>query len=167
MPSVSHTGESFTYQGSRIWFFGFASWTLDYSADLILIAFSISYGGEFYLRLCYFDLGPRCRLYPSSLQYLMRRRVIKSCASGSSALRFGPYSADLILFALSISRGGDRLPVTTHAFNHLIPWLCSLELGVPCSLFFLSSVSHVEETIYHLQPIHSILIHTYFMWKTF
>ena len=61
----------------------------------------------------------------------MRRRVIKSCASGSSVLLFGPYSADLILFALSISRGGDRLPVTTHAFNHLIPWLCSLELGVP------------------------------------
>lgn len=119
-------------KGSRIWFFGFVTWTLDYSADLILLAFSISYGGEFYLWLCYFDLGPRCRLYPSSLQYLMWRRVIKSCASGSSALLFAPYSADLILFALKISRGGDRLPATTHAFNHLILWLCSEELGVRC-----------------------------------
>ena len=129
---ASSSSSCFIYQSSRIWFFCFVTWTLGYSADFILLAFNISYGGEFYLRLCYFDLGPRCRLYPSSLQYLMWRRVIKSFASGSSDSLFGPYSADLTLFVLRILRGGDCLPATTHAFNHLILWLCSKKLGVPC-----------------------------------
>ena len=110
------------------------------------------------LRLCYLGLEVLYRPHPSCLQFLIRGRVLstalllrswttlqtlsfqpsvsyvvtKSCASGSSALLFGPYSTDLILFALRISRGGDRLPVTTHAFNHLIFWLSSEELGVPC-----------------------------------
>ena len=159
--SASHSGESFTYWGLCIWFFGYVIWVLKYFIDLILFAFSFSYGGEFYLRLWYFDLRPRCRLYPFSLQYLMWRRVTKGCTSGFSALLFGPYSADLIFFALKISRGGDCLPVTTHAFNHLILWLSSEELGVPCRPYPFCLQYFMRGEFYLLWLGHLILIHIF------
>ena len=55
LPSVSHVEESSTLSwfihpiGLRIWFFGYVTWTLEYFANFILLAFSISCGGEFYL----------------------------------------------------------------------------------------------------------------------
>ena len=45
LPSVSHAGESFTYQDIRIWFFGFVTSTLEYSAVLIFLP-SVSHVGE-------------------------------------------------------------------------------------------------------------------------
>ena len=84
LPSVSHAGESFTYQ----------VYVPDWFAHLIL-------------RLYYLDLRVFCEPLPSCLQYLMRGRVlpIKACTSDSSVTWTLEYAAVLILFALSISRG--------------------------------------------------------------
>ena len=84
--SAFHLGKSFTYQSLRIWFFGFNTWTLDYSADLILLAFSISCGGEFHLsrfthlilRLYHLNFRILYRPHPSCLQYLIRGRVLST-----------------------------------------------------------------------------------------
>ena len=51
LPSISHSEENFTYQDLRIWFWGYVTWTLDYSIDLILLVFSISCWREFYLSM--------------------------------------------------------------------------------------------------------------------
>ena len=81
--SASHLGESFTYQGLRIRFFGYVIWVLKYFIDLILLAFSILCGGELSrvahlalqlckldLRLlCKLDLGLLCKTHPSCSQY--------------------------------------------------------------------------------------------------
>ena len=155
LPSVSHAGESFTYQGLRIWFYGYVTWTLDYSADLILLAFSISCGGEFHLsrfthlilRLCYLDLGLLCRHHPSCLQYLMQGRVpsIKVYASNSSAMLLGPWSIlQTSSFLPSISHAGEILPIKVYPsdFSAMLlgPW-STLQISS-----FLPSVSHAGES---------------------
>ena len=109
LPTVSHTRESFTYQGLRIWLFGYITWTLDFSANFILLAFSISRGGEFYL---------------SSL------RTWLVCASDSSAILLGPKSIlRTSSFLSSVSHAGESF---TYQGLHI--WFFSyLDLGVRCS----------------------------------
>ena len=55
VPLVFYTGESFTYQGLQISFFGFAIWTLEYSA---VLAFNFSCWREYlFIASCAFNLA--------------------------------------------------------------------------------------------------------------
>ena len=113
--------------GLRIWFFGYVTWTLDYSASLILLAFSISCRGEFYLsRLAHLTL----LMHPIGLRIWFFGYVTWTLE----------YSANLILLAFSISCGGEfYLSRLAHLILRLLgPW-SALQ-----SSSFLPLVSHAE-----------------------
>lgn len=93
LPLVSYAEESFTHLIDwHIWFSGYITWTLEYSANLILLVFGITCGGESFtyqglhiwfliFRLYYLDLRVLRESHPFCLEYLMRGRVlpIKTC----------------------------------------------------------------------------------------
>ena len=108
---------------------------------------SASHTGEFYLRLCYFDFGPRCRPHPSCLQYFMRGRIssIKVYASDFLAfyLDFGlvrrPHPS-----CLQYLMRGSVSPIRVHTSDS-----SALSLGPQTTLqpsSFLPSVSHTGES---------------------
>ena len=88
----------YTYQGLRIWFFGYVTLTLEYSADLILLVFSISCSREFYL---------------SNFTHLIGLHI---WFFGYVAWTL-EYCANLILLAFSISCGGEFY---LSRFTHLL-----------------------------------------------
>lgn len=83
-------------------------------------------GGEFDLSRFTYETLRLC-------QYCMRGRdlPIKVHASGSSTLRFGSYSADLTLPALSIPCKRES---SIKRFTHFILQLCHLDFPLPCIL---------------------------------
>lgn len=121
-----------------IWFFGFVTWILDYSIDLILLAFSILCGGDFHLS----------RLYLFCFQYLMQRRVspIKVHASDSLALSLELETTlqtssilPLIFHTEEIFISGFIILTLDHAANFILPAfsnLCEGELSRAAHLVF-------------------------------
>lgn len=152
-PSVSHAGESFIYQGSRIEFFGSVTRTLEYVHALILGRESpIKRFTHLILRFCYLDFRLPFRSYPSRFQYLMQGSVspIKVYSSDSTAMLLGPKTTPQTSFFLPLVSYAGKSHLSRDLIFSAFSILCGGE-------FHLSRFTHLILRLYYLDDSTAML----------